>query len=212
MLVQNWRDPHKVALTQARATCGGIAQKGLTMSALAFQLSSEANVKGSGRRMPIAILFGAVCAMIGAWLIAYSTGYAPWLGFANQSEAYVGERIRPKGVSIGPRTFAFVKGQRVFVSYNLHKADQGALAVRVIQRGDLTQDPRATLTLSRTGKGRHEYRVPEAGLYTIALHCVAQNDACDVGYNATWGGLPASDTLTLSALDEAALGTWAAVE
>ena len=175
------------------------------MSTLAFRMTQQSEQGSERGRFWITFFFGALMLVLGAWSVAYSMGIAPWLGYAKQSEVFVGERSGPQGLSIGPRTFGFVKGQRVFVSYDLQRADAGALEVRVVRRGDLTPDPSASLTLERSSKGRHVYRVPKSGLYTVALHCLPGAKGCDIAYRATWGGLPASDTLNVA---EAELGQW----
>ena len=182
------------------------------MSALAFRHADASGSSQSGGRFFTTLFFGAFLIAVTGWVIAYSTGIAPWLGFATQSEVFVGERAAPRGLSIGPRTFAFAKGQRVFVSYDLEKAQTGALEVRVVRRGDLTPDPAATLTLEAVGKGRHIYRVPDSGLYTVALNCMPGAEGCDIAYRATWGGLPADRSLRVAEADAELLGQWIAAE
>lgn len=179
------------------------------MSALGFHVSRRANDAANRRalarceennrsRNVLGTLVAVGAALVPAWGVAYAMGVAPWLGYATQSQTFVQERSAPSGMSIGPRTFAFKRGQRVFVSYDLHRAEAGTLEVRVIRRGDLTPDPTATLTLERASKGLHEYRVPKSGLYTVALNCLPDANGCDVSYRASWGGLPASGQTTFA--------------
>ena len=182
------------------------------MSTLAFRLSSDGTTHDRRGGFLLTFILGGLAIAVVTWVIAYSVGIAPWLGFAKQSEAFVAQRVEPKGISVGPRTFAFTKGQRVFVSYDLHRIERGSLAVRVIQRGDLTPDPMATLVLTGEAKGRHEYRVPASGLYTIALHCLPGVNGCDVAYDATWGGLPPQERRTVVTSElNTPLGTWVQV-
>ena len=178
------------------------------MSALAFQIASTPDRRSSRFQRVTAALCALPLLAFLIWVSAYALGLAPWLGFASQTETFVGQREAPSGVSVGPRTFAFVRGQRIFVSYDLTRADAGALKVRVIRRGDLTPDPRATLTLDRSETGRHEYVVPASGLYTVSLRCAPDDQGCDIAYRASWGGLPKTEGWRVAALDAAEPGTW----
>ena len=139
-------------------------------------------LKALGRSIvPLAVLAGAI------WAGAYMAGIAPWLGTAQRTEVYESFPRHAEGMTIGFETFAFMRGQRVFIDYDLERAAKGTLTIRVIRNGALRADPKGSHLVQTMGPGRFEYVIPRSGTYSIVTRCHATTNGCDIGYTATWG-------------------------
>ena len=129
----------------------------------------------------------AIVLIVAVWAVAYTTGIAPWLGTATRTELFNRGVVQREGRTIGLETFPFMRGQRIFVDYDISRVTKGGLAIRVIRNGVLYPDKKGAVLITKPSKGRFEYIVPRSGRYSIVSRCYAKTEGCDISYKTTWG-------------------------
>lgn len=156
-----------------------------------MSIASNAHDRAWAKANPIRpitrFLLPALVVLAAVWAIAYATGVAPWLGTATRAELVNGGPRIQEGRTIGFETFPFMRGQRIFVNYDLKRVKEGALAIRIVRNGVLYPDRRGSALVTQASSGRFEYVVPVSGRYSIISRCYAKTGGCDIAYTTTWG-------------------------
>ena len=156
-----------------------------------MSIASNAHDRAWAKANPIRpltrFLLPALIVLAAGWAIAYATGIAPWLGTATRAEVFDSGPRQQVGRTIGFETFPFMRGQRIFVDYDLKRVDEGALAIRIVRNGVLYADRKGSALVTTPSSGRFEYVVPVSGRYSIISRCHSKNGGCDIAYTTTWG-------------------------
>ena len=158
--------------------------------------------QGGNRLVRQSLILGAPFLVILAalWFFAYGTGVFPYLGKKVWTERWAATPLVvvsdgvANGMNVGTRRFVFLKGQRIFVDYDLKRLTHGSLDVHIVQVGKIEAGGAGFKRVDRIGRGRVELVAPATGIYAISVKGSPDKNGYDLSYSATWGAyFPAFD-------------------
>ncbi len=136
-------------------------------------------------------LFGGAFAL---WFAAYGLGLYTTLGWAEGSERHdrFGVRLAEEDSITGLTTMYLFAGQRAWWDYDA--TAEGCCGVRLIITRTVPRPGQVkAFDLTRTGRGRFEWVVPESGFYSFRRYHVplagafGRQPAGSIRYSVSWG-------------------------
>lgn len=161
-------------------------------------MSASDTIGHRQRRGRTALAGGALSLLaLGAWALGYATGAFPWIGYAWQKRASWGfdppfsiVGSKGYGTSLGLTYFPFFKGQEIVVSYDVEIAE-GCLWFYVFRPFVPGTGDGVSHWVGASGAGEWTMRVPDSGIYAIAIKPMPRGRGYDLAYSASWGARPA---------------------